>query len=83
MNDFDPTREQDQTPDLARLLPCLRAHLPDILCRRPVLLAYLYGSVAEGHPSRKRYFDFAPVAEMMRRSFLGRLRREGLLRGMR
>jgi predicted nucleotidyltransferase len=149
---------EEQKPDLAQLLPCLRAALPDILAEKPVMLAYLYGSVAEGHtlPSsdvdialilrpdnalsayqrmllefdiaaevekrcgvreadvrsldvapltaqghvvtegillysrdeefriayetrtRKLYFDFKPVAEMMREAFFARIREEGL-----
>jgi len=47
--------------DVKRLLPCLRAALPDILADRPVMLAYLYGSVADGHPLPCSDVDIALV----------------------
>lgn len=148
-------------PDLDALLPCLRAELTDILDEKPVMIAYLYGSVAEGYATsfsdvdialvlepdnglspydrtmmelqigaevedrcdvaeadvrsidvapltvqghvltegtllysrdesfrvdyevmtRKRYLDFQPAEEMMRKAFLERVRRKGLLHG--
>jgi len=48
-------------PDRERLLPCLRAELPGIVAGRPVMLAYLYGSVAEGRPRRSSDIDIALV----------------------
>jgi hypothetical protein len=49
------------SPDLERTLSCLRAELPVILDQRPVMLAYLYGSVAEGHPRPDSDVDIALV----------------------
>jgi predicted nucleotidyltransferase len=43
------------------ILNRLRAELPDILAGRPVLLAYLYGSVAEGYALPQSDVDVALV----------------------
>jgi uncharacterized protein len=53
--------EENRKPDLAQLLPCLRAALPGILAEKPVMLAYLYGSVAEGHPLPFSDMDIALI----------------------
>lgn len=55
---FAPNRK---APDLEELLPCLRAQLPAILAQRPVMMAYLYGSVAEGYAMPFSDVDIALV----------------------
>jgi len=47
--------------ELSRIVGWLKQHLPDILKHRPVLLAYLYGSVAEGCPTPLSDVDIALV----------------------
>lgn len=45
------------------LLRCLRAEMPSILAKYPVLLAYLYGSVAEGSSTPTSDVDIGLVFE--------------------
>ena len=155
------TPANSHPPPLNELLPCLKQELPGILADEPVMVVYLYGSMAEGYPlpssdvdialvlspdcelsrpkqmqlefeiaakiekgcgvreadvriidnapltfqgdvltngillyskdedfrvdfevsTRKRYFDFLPVIEMMQEAFFESLREEGLVRG--
>ncbi|PKO21028.1 MAG: hypothetical protein CVU38_16945 [Chloroflexi bacterium HGW-Chloroflexi-1] len=51
----------DQAPTRDLVLPQLRAVLPRILAGRPVLAAYLYGSVAEGYARPDSDVDVALV----------------------
>ncbi len=51
----------DQAPVREQVLPQLRAFLPRILAGRPVLAAYLYGSVAEGYARPDSDVDVALV----------------------
>jgi predicted nucleotidyltransferase len=51
------------TPSLEQLLPCLRAQMPGVLADRPVMLAYLYGSVADGSALPFSDVDIALVLE--------------------
>ncbi len=51
----------DQAPMRERVLSQLRAVLPRILAGRPVLAAYLYGSVAEGYARPDSDVDVALV----------------------
>jgi len=51
----------DQAPMRGQVLPQLRAVLPRILAGRPVLAAYLYGSVAEGYARPDSDVDVALV----------------------
>jgi predicted nucleotidyltransferase len=49
------------SPRLEQVLPGLKAELLAILENRPVMLAYLYGSVAEGHARPDSDVDIALV----------------------
>ena len=51
----------DQAPTRDQVAPQLRAVLPRILAERPVLAAYLYGSVAEGYARSDSDVDVALV----------------------
>jgi predicted nucleotidyltransferase len=47
------------------VVACLRASLPDIAAGYPIMLAYLYGSVAEGHATPSSDVDFLPISRKM------------------
>jgi len=51
------------SPKLEQLLPCLRREMPDILGESPVMIAYLYGSVADGFALPFSDVDIALVFE--------------------
>ncbi len=56
-----PTASIEYSVELQAILDCLRSLLPQILDGRPVMLAYLYGSVAEGYALPDSDVDIALV----------------------
>ena len=52
-----------EVPRMDRILPCLLSKMPGIVAETPVMLAYLFGSVAEGHALFDSDVDIALILE--------------------